>query len=152
MDQSPGHGEVALVSVHPDWAEAIVDGRKTVELRRQAPKRPLDYVVVYSTSPVKRVVGWAPVREVVVGSPASIWRTWGKSSGVPRATFRAYFSGTGTGYAIVLGPAVRLEEPMPLESLGLVRPPQSFQYLNGNADAVPGLAADIDAAHRFTPV
>ncbi|WP_420639631.1 ASCH domain-containing protein [Candidatus Poriferisocius sp.] len=133
---------VALLSVHSEFAQAILHGTKTVELRRRPPKREVSHVVLYETAPTSAIVGWARVQSVETRSPTSIWTTWGVSAGVTRDRFRRYFSGTSEATAIVLGVTRRLEVPMPLALLGLHAAPQNFIYLNGQADAVPGLAED----------
>lgn len=130
---------IALMSIHPRWADAILEGTKTVELRRQAPKRRLSHLVIYSTSPVCRIVGWAAVKDVHRGTPTQLWNRWNSVADVTRSEFRSYFDGSKAGFAICLGPVRRIDQPLELEAIGLERPPQSFQYLNGNAAAIPGL-------------
>ena len=63
-----------LISIKPFYAEAILSGQKTVEFRkRNFPKR-VGTMVLYATSPVKRIVGFAKVRAVVVLGPEGAWR------------------------------------------------------------------------------
>jgi predicted transcriptional regulator len=47
----------AVFSIKPYFADAILDGSKTVELRKVAPKRPVERVWIYATAPVMRIVG-----------------------------------------------------------------------------------------------
>ena len=51
------HPQVALLSIHPVYAQGIIDGRKTVEFRRRAFGKSVTHVVVYATAPVRKVVG-----------------------------------------------------------------------------------------------
>jgi hypothetical protein len=48
----------ALFSIRPHFATAILDGSKTIELRTVAPRKPIERIWIYSTSPVQRIVGY----------------------------------------------------------------------------------------------
>ncbi len=50
-------GRVALFSIHPQYAEAILAGTKSVEFRRTPLADDVTHVVVYATAPTKMVVG-----------------------------------------------------------------------------------------------
>lgn len=120
---------VALLSLHPQWALAILEGRKTVEFRRAAPARHVSHVVIYATKPVGQVVGYFSVVSVTRGSPTSLWSRFGHRGGISRRLFRSYFSSASTGYAFEVGDVVRLERPVDLATLGALRPPQNFCYV-----------------------
>jgi predicted transcriptional regulator len=47
----------AIFSIRPYFADAILDGSKTVELRKVAPKKPVERVWIYATAPVMHIVG-----------------------------------------------------------------------------------------------
>ena len=47
----------AVFSIKPYFADAILDGSKTVELRKVAPKRPVERAWIYATAPVMRIIG-----------------------------------------------------------------------------------------------
>jgi len=59
-----------ILSIRPRFGEAIISGRKLVELRRLTGRliRPGDRVFLYFTAPVKAVMGMIDVGDVVVGS------------------------------------------------------------------------------------
>ena len=139
---------VALLSVHAEFAQAILRGTKTVELRRQPPKRHVSHVVLYETAPVSAIVGWAPVERVETRSPSALWTAWGRCAGVSRDQFRTYFAGAQDASAIVLGETRKLDTPVSLSTLGLTSAPQNFSYLNGEAAAIPDLARDLARVSR----
>lgn len=120
---------VALLSLHPEWAQAILEGRKTVEFRRSAPAHDISHVVIYATKPVGQVVGYFTVASVTSGSPTSLWARFGGRAAISRRRFRTYFRSKSTGYAIEVGKVVRLKSPVALDDIGNVRPPQNFCYL-----------------------
>jgi predicted transcriptional regulator len=90
-------------------------------------------VIVYSSSPIKQVVGYAYIREVRKASVPALWRRYGKLSCVTKSFFESYFSGLNEGVAIILSDVVKLESPISLDKLQKsprITPPQSYRYAN----------------------
>jgi predicted transcriptional regulator len=127
---SRAHRRVALLSIHPRFASAILQGEKTVELRRTKLPADVSHVVVYATSPVKTIVGWFEVEAIERDRPARLWRRHGRATGVSAGEFRAYFEGVEEGTAISVRRAVALKKPVELSKLWSSTPPQSFGYLD----------------------
>ncbi len=120
----------ALLSIRPQFAFAILDGRKGFEFRRTRFLRPVDVVVIYATKPVGQVIGEFEVADIIVGHPESLWRRT-RGSGIDEETFRRYFTGVREGFAIQVGRTRRYPYPFcPEEEFG-IRAPQSFAYLRG---------------------
>jgi len=114
------------MSIRPRFAEAILDGKKTVELRRRRPSLPVGVrVLIYASSPTQHVIGWFETGSVIADRPTVLWEMVRDRAGVSRAEFRAYFAGCELAHAIEISAAERLS-PM---ALGM-RPPQSWQYLH----------------------
>jgi len=114
-----------LMSIRPQYAEAILSGAKTFELRRRRPSFASgSRVVVYSSSPDRQLLGTFEAGVVHEASPESLWQLVSKKAGVTRDVFDAYFEGCERGYAIEVNAPKRLE-PKPLR----FRPPQSYLYL-----------------------
>jgi predicted transcriptional regulator len=130
-----------LVSVKPVYADLLLAGRKTVELRRIRPHvDPGCEVLLYASSPTMEMVGTARVKAIEVATPDEIWQRHGPATGVDRTTFDAYFDGTDSAVAITLTEVRRLRSAVPLAELRRriagFRPPQSFRYLEGSDAAV----------------
>jgi predicted transcriptional regulator len=121
---------VALLSVHPRFASAIFAGDKSVELRRSRVGSDISHVVVYATSPVRKVVGWFEVGGVERDAPSRLWRRHRLRAGITASEFRAYFRGAAEGTAISVRRVVVLERPLPLADFGANLPPQSFRYID----------------------
>jgi predicted transcriptional regulator len=124
----------ALLSVRPRFAQGIIAGTKTIELRRRAPScAPGDLVIVYETSPTKAIVGFAVVSKIDGGCTTTLWRSAQASAGVSHEEYRRYFDGAPSGVAIHLKEAKALRRPIALsEARSLApefRPPQSWCYL-----------------------
>ena len=86
MDSSTTRN-VALLSIHPEFVERIVDGSKTIELRRISLPAELRHVVVYATAPVMKIVGYFDVEEIVQDSPANVWRDYCGVAGIDKKRF-----------------------------------------------------------------
>ena len=120
-----------LLSVKPQFAEAILTGRKTFEFRRALFRRPdIDTVVLYASSPTCKVVGEFTIAEVLSLALDALWKTTRHGGGIDRDYFDRYFEGLAEGYALKVKRARRYRSPLCLrEDLGILHPPQSFCYL-----------------------
>ena len=134
-----------LFSVKPQFADAIVDGDKTFEFRRNPPLDAVScrYAVFYATKPdaVIRVI--ATVHGLHRMKPARMWDRIAKDHGrINQQEFFDYFEGLDIASAIQLSDPWWLDEPLSI--LGLTRPPQSWQYIQTEAiEAIhPRLAKD----------
>lgn len=122
-----------VLSIKPFYSEKILEGRKTVELRRRfpvsAPNGAIAYI--YATSPVKAMVGTAEIRDVLKLPVKQIWKKFEESASVGREDFDKYFEGLNEGYALVFEDVKAFSRPLPLselrEKFGF-EPPQSFLY------------------------
>ena len=54
---TPAAGRVAVMSIHPRYAEAILSGQKRVEFRKRRLAPDVTTVLVYATQPVGVLVG-----------------------------------------------------------------------------------------------
>lgn len=126
----PTTGRVALFSIKPQYAEAILGGIKEVEFRRTRLAPDVSHVVIYATAPVKKIVGMFEVAGVDCARPRSLWRTYRRVGGIDAADFNDYFTGIDFAYAIKVRAARRLTVPLDLSKISpTLRPPQSYQYL-----------------------
>jgi predicted transcriptional regulator len=118
------------LSIHPEYAEAILTGRKSYEFRRVLFKEEVGEVVIYATSPVSRVVGSFSVEGIYSASPEDVWAVAKEVAGVSEERFSAYFSGRKVAHAIKVSKPVRFLRSKPLaQYLKSNVPPQSFCYL-----------------------
>jgi predicted transcriptional regulator len=127
----PQGPRAVLLSVKPRFAEQILDGTKTVEFRRSWAVEPVGLAVVYSSSPVQRLVGIVGIEGVVIASPASVWtKCRARGPGLERKELMEYFAGKDQAFGILLGRLTLPEEPIRPKSLFKgFRPPQSYRYL-----------------------
>jgi predicted transcriptional regulator len=135
----------AIISIHPGYATAILDGTKTIELRRRIPSLGKGARLwIYATRPTAAVVGVATIADVSRAHPRTIWQKHRAGTGVDYDSFTEYFAGTTEGIAILLAAARRVR-PVSLEQLRKVRarfhPPQVLVRLtSAEAEALENLA------------
>ena len=130
MAQAAATGRVALMSIHPRYAWAILEGRKTVEFRKRRLADDVTHVVIYSTLPDRAVVGYFAVEGQVTSTPASLWGQFHDRGVIDESDFFTYYAGRDRATGIRVGAVTRLRTPLSLAlDLGVPHPPQSFQYL-----------------------
>lgn len=121
-----------LLSIKPEYAEAILSGEKKFEFRRVIPKKidETDRIYLYSNDSIKKIVGYFEVEEILENSPEVIWNRCKEDAGISREGFFEYFEGTEKAYAIEIQNPVKFPEPIdPYEKIQDFTPPQSFQYI-----------------------
>ena len=144
-----------LISIRPRFANAILDGSKTIELRRTMPTLPpAALAIIYSSSPTKALVGWATVEEIVQATPHILWQMHQHSTGVTSDEFMKYFAGRSDGYGLQLTAVRRAENEVSLAALRThgLEPPQSWRYIAPDiAQALRRQMSDATAAHSRLP-
>lgn len=123
----------AIISIYPAHAHAILEGTKTIELRRRIPALSSGMRLwIYATRPTAAVVGVVTIEDVARARPATIWKQHRQGAGLDHASFKAYFAGTQEAVAILLSAARRVG-PISMEQLRQVRdrfhPPQVLTHL-----------------------
>ncbi|MEU2146407.1 MULTISPECIES: ASCH domain-containing protein [Streptomyces albovinaceus subgroup] len=123
-----------LLSVHPRFANAILAGSKTVEVRRQRVAAPPGTpVLLYATAPTMALVGMARITSIHVASPKDVWSAHRTQTGITRHEYDAYMDGAAQASGLTLEDPVSFDEPVPLSALraaGTFHPPQSYRYLS----------------------
>jgi predicted transcriptional regulator len=117
--QLPPSTKDVIFSIRPVHAEKILDGSKTVELRRRftGSVRPGTLALIYSTSPTSALTGSARIHDVQRLAVPDLWKRHRSSACLQKREFEDYFSGLDSGYAIVLTSAKPLPRPVGLREL-----------------------------------
>ena len=118
-----------LISINPEYVRNILNGTKRFEFRKVQCRRDVERMIIYSTSPVMKVVAEAEVKDILTDDPGSIWERTADRAGISRGFFDRYFEGRDTAVAFELGEVTEYEEPRDLSRYGVRSPPQSFIYL-----------------------
>jgi predicted transcriptional regulator len=133
-----GHPEMdhssppVVLSIRPTFIQRILEGSKTVELRRRFPSSPGQRTVLfYSSAPVQAIVGHGVLEEVKQLALSTLWRRFSAAAAVTRAEFDAYFTGATMGCALLLREIRSFPEQIHLSVLTRqfdFSPPQSYCY------------------------
>lgn len=128
---APATNRVALMAIHPVYAEAILDGTKKVEFRKRRLAEDIRTVWIYATAPVQRIVGEFHIGQTVIDSPETIWSSYGAVGIIEHSDYQNYFAEKAEAVAFVVQGATRYETPVALDDLE-PRPsiPQSFSYIH----------------------
>lgn len=146
----------ALISIHGVHAHGILQGSKTVELRRRFPRtQPGSRLWIYETLPTAAVTGHVEVVRLERDVPEVLWARHERRLGISRAVFEAYLSDCTYAYAIMLSAPQRVV-PIPAASLKSIRPgfhpPQVMTRLSSDEGRImrsmvqiPGIDQDVVA-------
>lgn len=118
-----------LLSIKPQYVEKILNGTKKYEFRRILFKKPVRRIEIYSSSPVKKLVGFFVPGKIVEDSPANLWKHFQNDAGVTKKEFFAYFHKKEIGFAIEIVEIATYPVPIdPFEEDPDFIPPQSYTY------------------------
>ncbi|MEO8389066.1 MAG: ASCH domain-containing protein [Polaromonas sp.] len=125
-------GRAVLLSIKPKYADLIIAGSKTVELRRSWPSNDVGVMIIYSSAPVQRLTGIALVKEIKECDFDTLWViSQAHGGGVTQEELKEYIGKKKQSYGVMLGrviPAEILVDPKPL--FPNFTPPQGFMYLS----------------------
>lgn len=150
--------EGVVLAMKPDYAHAIMDERKVVEIRRRFARRWAgSYACIYATDPVSGLVGEARIEEVVKASPDTIWSHFGQYTNADERSFQEYTSGCDEIYAIIFGHVAPYISSIPLSQISYfideeLSAPQSYvKAVDGNVwSEVVALATLLQRRRRFS--
>lgn len=121
-----------LLSIHPKYVENILCGAKKFEYRKRLVSNNIEYIYIYSTSPVMKVVARVKVTDVLQASPTALWEKTKTAFGISLQAYSEYFEGCKSTYAYELGDIQVYETPKYLHNFGVNTAPQSFVYIDGD--------------------
>lgn len=92
-----------LMSIKPKYVEEILDKKKLFEFRRSVfDADNVEKVVIYASSPIKKIVAEFDVNDIISGTPQTIWDRCKNNAGIDRDSFMEYFSDKDTAFSIVI--------------------------------------------------
>jgi predicted transcriptional regulator len=119
-----------LLPIRPIHVSKIRSGEKRYEYRRTLPRQLPSSILIYETTPVKKVVAIASVAGIIQDTPETVWKITHTCSGISRDYFNTYFDNCSRAYAYELDDVLWLERQKDLLEFGIARAPQSFCYIN----------------------
>ena len=118
-----------LLSINPQFVAKIISGTKKYEYRKFRCNRDVDKIIIYSTSPVKYVVGEVKIEYILEDTLDKIWEKTKDFSGISKDFFDKYYQGKKKAVAYKLGKPKIYKTPKTLENIGVKTAPQSYCYL-----------------------
>ena len=119
-----------LMPIKPIYVNEILNGNKKYEYRKiKAKKDNIDKMIIYATSPIKKVVGEATIINILEDTPENIWEKTQKYSGIEKEFFDIYYKNRNVAIAYQLENIIKYEKPLDLKELGINYYPQTFIYL-----------------------
>lgn len=120
----------ALVSIKPEFVTSILSGEKKYEYRKIKFRQDVDSILIYSTSPIMKVVAEVKITGIIEGSPEEVWQKTEIGSGVDKSFYDVYYKGRDYAIAFCLGKVKIFKTAKTLSSYNIKNPPQSFMYLS----------------------
>jgi predicted transcriptional regulator len=127
---SPLNGIV--MSIRPNYSRQIMNGDKLIEIRKKFnPKWKNHKVTIYSSSPIKELVGYATINKIIEEKPESVWSCYSDQLGCSKSEFDNYTKGQEKVYAIFLSDVNKFYSDLSLNYLSnflekKIHPPQSY--------------------------
>lgn len=119
-----------LLSIKPQYAKVILEGKKRFEFRKSRPKNGVDKIIFYASSPQQEVVGEADIEEILEGTPSEIWKIAKSAAGITKKFFFSYYEGKDKAIAYKLTNIKVYDEPKALSDYGIKQAPQSYVYID----------------------
>ena len=119
-----------IISINPEHVENIINGTKKFEYRTKAAKCDVGKIIIYETTPVKKIVAEVEIVDVLMMAPNDLWNETKLASGISKDYFDTYFKNREIAYAYKLGAIKVYDRPKELNEFGLRFAPQSFVYVN----------------------
>ena len=137
-----------LISVRAEYVAKMLNGEKTVELRRRNVKVPPGTRVwIYSKAPQGAIKAHAEIMAVVTGEPSHLWQQFRSRVGVTQQEFQSYFDTVDEGCALVLSNVVKLRKHISLQTMrervSSFHPPQFYTKLSGKESTLRVLRSGI---------
>jgi len=132
-----------ILSIKPRFVEKIKEGEKKFEFRKSLPKRKISQILIYSSSPVKKIVGKFDFEEVLELSPEELWKKCKSGAGIDESEFFKYFEGKEIAYGIKISNLNLYRRDIdPNEIDRNFVAPQSFKYTSINHSYLENIVAD----------
>lgn len=119
-----------LLSINPEHVKNIFNGNKYYEFRKIECKRKVDKIIIYSTSPIMKVVGEADVEEILKATPEEVWKETQNKAGIDKKFFDKYYENKEYAIAYKLSKIKEYRVPKTLSEFGINKAPQSFVYVS----------------------
>ena len=118
-----------LLSIKPEYAFKIISGEKKYEFRKFRCRTSVDTIVIYASSPIKKIIGEVSIIGIIKGETDEVWMLTEQNGGITKKDYKDYYKNKKYAVAYKLGQVIVYEEPIDISEIGLTYVPQSFAYI-----------------------
>lgn len=131
-----------LLSIHPNFADAIISGKKKYELRKNRISDEINWIYLYETKPVQKVTARVALQKILTASPQILKTIIDLSeTELTSEQYDKYYEHSKVASALVLGRVEQFSKPLPLPDFKISRIPQNYCYLKVDGDKILNLNA-----------
>lgn len=118
-----------LMSIKPKFVKQILAGTKLFELRKRNFKLEVKTVIIYESSPTKKIVGEFIIDKIIRDTPQKIYLDYSEKLGISKKEYFEYFRNINMAYAIKIKKVIKYEKELTLSDFNIKKAPQSYQYI-----------------------
>ena len=136
-----------ILSIHPELAKLIYEGKKTLELRKNIPMNTVNIVYLYETAPICKVTGFFKYllhKDIIT-----------EKSCVPVEEIKNYFGKSEEIFGWICNAGHKGNQfayPVELSEFGIKRPPQSWCYTKVTSNAKTVEYFELERLHKLSDV
>ncbi|MBR3133966.1 MAG: hypothetical protein IKG56_00705 [Clostridia bacterium] len=119
-----------LMSIKPIYVNKIFSGEKKYEYRKRICSEPIDRIIVYSSAPIKKVVGELIIKQVLYDDKSVIWNKTKMNGGVTKNKYDDYYKNCDKAVAFEIEKVILYDNPKTLNDYNIKVAPQSYVYIN----------------------
>ena len=120
---------IILMSIKPEYVDKIFSGEKKYEYRKRLCKEKIDTIIVYSSSPIQKIVGELKIKQVLYDKKKVIWNKTYKHSGITKIKYDKYYENCGYVVAYEIEKAILYDKQKDLKDFNVRTAPQSYVYI-----------------------
>ncbi len=119
---------VWMITLEKKYCDAILEGRKTIEVRTRIPRAlvPGDYVVVVEKGTKGRVVFSFDIDCLITSTPDLLWKNYKGTMAIDEIDYLAYTKGKYRVYGLCVRKVYKYTVDLTMEDFGVYRAPQWF--------------------------
>lgn len=118
-----------LMSIKPEYVKKIFDGTKKYEYRKTKCKIKPTKIIVYTSSPIKKVVGEIIIEDILYDKKEIIWDKTKVSGGIEKKNYDKYFEKKEDAIAYKIKEYIKYDSPKELSEYNIKYAPQSYVYI-----------------------
>ena len=118
-----------LMSIKPEYVDQIFKGKKKYEYRKKLCKNVINNIIIYASSPVKKVVGELIIDEVLYNKKEIIWDKTCLYGGISKDKYDKYFEENDYAVAYKIKNFIIYDNQKDLSYYNIKHAPQSYIYI-----------------------